>query len=201
MLEVGRPAEGETVVVSAAAGATGSVAGQIARIQGARVVGITGSDAKNEVVVDRLGFDAAVNYRSDTFRKDLRAQCPSGVDVYFDNVGGSTLETMLRLMNVHGRIACCGAVSQYDTADPGPGPSGIPGLLVTKRLRVEGFLVSDFFAGWSAAEERLSGWIESGELTVLEDVMDGLESAPNALVCLLAGDNIGKRIVRVAPDP
>src|SRR5262245_22515637 len=126
MLEVGRPARGETVVVSAAAGATGSVAGQVARIQGARVVGITGSDEKNRVVVDRLGFDAAVNYRSDAFRKDLRAQCPNGVDVYFDNVGGSTLETMLRLMNVHGRIACCGAVSQYDTSDPGPGPSGYP---------------------------------------------------------------------------
>jgi NADPH-dependent curcumin reductase CurA len=201
MLEVGRPAEGETVVVSAAAGATGSVAGQLARIQGARVVGITGSDAKNKVVVDKLGFDAAVNYRSDTFRKDLRAQCHSGVDVYFDNVGGSTLETMLRLMNVHGRIACCGAVSQYDTSDPGPGPSGIPGLLVTKRLRAEGFLVSDFFADWASAEDRLAAWMESGELTALEDVMDGLESAPHALVGLLAGDNVGKRIVRVAPDP
>jgi hypothetical protein len=177
------------------------VAGQVARIQGARVVGITGSDAKNNVLTDRLGFDAAINYRSDTFRTDLRSQCPSGVDVYFDNVGGSTLETMLRLMNVHGRIACCGAVSQYDTSDPGPGPSGIPGLLVTKRLRAEGFLVSDFFADWPAAEDRLAGWIESGELTVLEDVMDGLESAPRALVGLLAGENIGKRIVRLVPDP
>jgi hypothetical protein len=121
--------------------------------------------------------------------------------VYFDNVGGSTLETMLRLMNVHGRIACCGAVSQYDTSDPGPGPSGIPGLLVTKRLRAEGFLVSDFFADWASAEDRLAAWMESGELTALEDVMDGLESAPHALVGLLAGDNVGKRIVRVAPDP
>jgi NADPH-dependent curcumin reductase CurA len=201
MLEVGRPAPGETVVVSAAAGATGSVAGQVARIAGARVVGITGSDAKNSVLVDECGFDAAVNYRSDTFRKDLRAACPNGADVYFDNVGGTTLETMLRVMNVHGRIACCGAVSQYDTSDPGPGPSGVPGLLVTKRLRAEGFLVSDFMADWAAAEDRLAGWIASGELTVLEDVMEGLEMAPAALVGILAGDNIGKRIVRVAPDP
>ena len=201
VLEVGRPKDGETFVVSAAAGATGSVAGQIARIQGARVVGIAGSDDKNRMLEQDLGFEATVNHRSQSLREDLAAACPNGIDVYFDNVGGRVLEAVLPLMRTHGRIACCGAVSQYDSATPAPGPAGVPGQLIVKRLRMEGFLVSDFIGEWAKAQEQLAAWVASGELKVLEDVVEGLESAPGALVGILAGDNVGKRMVRVAPDP
>src|SRR5690606_32629431 len=138
LLDVGRPRPGETVVVSAAAGATGSIVGQIARLAGARVVGITGSQAKAEVLLDQLGFDAVVNHRDDDVRRALRAACPDGVDVYFDNVGGPLLDTVIRTMNERGRIVCCGAASQYDGAAPQAGPASVPGLLVTRRLRMEG---------------------------------------------------------------
>jgi NADPH-dependent curcumin reductase CurA len=201
MLNIGQPRSGETVVVSAAAGATGSVAGQIARIKGARVVGVTGSDDKNRLLERDLSFDATVNHRSDKLRQDLAAACPNGIDVYFDNVGGRVLEAVLPLMRTHGRIACCGSVSQYDSAAPAPGPVGVPGQLIVKRLRMEGFLVSDYIGEWAKAQEELAAWVTSGELKVLEDVVEGLDSAPKALVGMLAGDNVGKRIVRVAPDP
>ena len=205
LLRVGRPVAGETVLVSAAAGATGNVVGQIARIKGCRVVGITGSDAKGKLLVDELGFDAAVNHRSSTLADDLRGSCPDGVDVYFDNVGGPLLQQVLRRLGMGGRVVCCGAVSQYDTGDPaaaaGPGIYGIPGLIVTKRLRLEGFIVSDYAADWPDVVKELAGWIASGELRVLEDIFDGLDRAPAALVGLLAGDNVGKRLVRVGPDP
>ncbi|MGH9818417.1 MAG: NADP-dependent oxidoreductase, partial [Candidatus Acidiferrales bacterium] len=189
MLNVAQPRSGETVVVSAAAGATGSVAGQIARIHGARVVGVTGSDDKNAMLERDLGFDATVNHRSQTLRQDLAAACPNGIDVYFDNVGGRVLEAVLPLMKTHGRIACCGAVSQYDSATPAPGPAGVPAQLIVKRLRMEGFLVSDYIGEWGKAQEQLAAWIPSGELKVLEDVVEGLESAPRALIGILAGDN------------
>jgi NADPH-dependent curcumin reductase CurA len=201
MLDVGRPQKGETVVVSAAAGATGSVAGQIARIIGARVVGVTGSDDKNRLLERDLGFDATVNHRSEKLRDELASDCPNGIDVYFDNVGGRVLEAVLPLMRTHGRIVCCGAVSQYDSASPAPGPAGVPGQLIVKRLRMEGFLVSDYIGDWAKAQEQLAAWIASGELKVLEDVVEGLDSAPRALIGILAGDNVGKRMVRVAPDP
>jgi NADPH-dependent curcumin reductase CurA len=201
LLDVGRPQKGETVVVSAAAGATGSVAGQIARIAGARVVGVTGSDDKNRLLERDLGFDATVNHRGEKLREDIAAACPNGIDVYFDNVGGRVLEAVLPLMRTHGRIVCCGAVSQYDSATPSPGPAGVPGQLIVKRLRMEGFLVSDFVADWPKAQGQLASWVASGQLKVLEDVVEGLESAPRALIGILAGDNVGKRMVRVAPDP
>lgn len=203
LLRVGQVQPGETVLVSAAAGATGNVVGQIARIKGARVVGVTGSDSKNRMLVDELGFDAAANHRSSTFGEELRQVCPDGVDVYFDNVGGPVLERALRLLKLRGRVVCCGAVSQYDTGNPAgaSGIHGVPGLIVTKRLRMEGFIVSDFIREWPQASRDLAGWIASGELQVLEDVVEGLERAPEALVGLLAGDNIGKRMVRIGPDP
>ena len=193
MLEVGRPADGETVVVSAAVGVMGVSLGNLPAFT-VRGWSVSLVPTRSEVLVDTLGFDASVNYRSDTFRKDLRGQCPSGVDVYFDNArGGSTLETMLRLMNVHGRIACCGAVSQYDTSDPGPGPSGVPG---THRDRIgcvfEGFLASDFPGG--RPRKTPGGAGPSGCADRLEDVMDGRSRPPRVGLGLLAGDNIsGKR--------
>ena len=197
LLECGRPKAGETVVVSAAAGSVGSIVGQIAKIKGCRVVGIAGGAAKCALLQTELGFDAAVDYKAGDTRRALRAACPSGIDVYFDNVGGDVLEACLFNMNVHGRIACCGAVSQYDGAAPPHGPRGVPGLIVTKRLTLTGFVVMDFYAKREAALADLQGWVKSGELKVREDVMDGLESLPQALIGLLAGDNIGKRIVKV----
>lgn len=201
LLEVGRPKEGETVVVSAAAGAVGNVVGQIAKIKGCRVVGIAGSDEKCEWLTGDLGFDAGINYKTEKVFEPLKKNCPKGIDVYFDNVGGEILEAVLFQMNLHGRIACCGVVSQYDTATPGPGPRGVPGLLVTKRLRMEGFIVMDFFQKRAAATKELAGWIADGRLEVREDILEGLESAPGGLIGLLHGENIGKRMVRVGPEP
>jgi NADPH-dependent curcumin reductase CurA len=200
LLDVGRPEPGETVVVSAAAGATGSLVGQLARIRGCRVVGVAGSDEKNRWLVDALGFDAAVDYKAEDFRAQLKAACPDGVDVYFDNTGGAVLGAVLFRMNMRGRIVCCGVVSQYDTSTPEPGPYGIPGLLVTKRLRMEGFLVFDYYDQRDEALAELAGWLESGELVATEDVLEGLDQAPAGLVGLLAGENLGKRMIHVA-DP
>jgi NADPH-dependent curcumin reductase CurA len=198
LLRVGAPVAGETVVVSAAAGATGNVAGQLAKRAGCRVVGIAGAPEKLAFLVDELGFDAAVSYRDSSMRAALKDACPNGVDIYFDNTGGPTLEVVLSRMNLHGRIVCCGVVSQYDTDNPASGPPGVPGLLVTKRLRMEGFIVMDYFADREAAEADLADAVANGEIKVVEDVIDGLEHAPQALVGQLAGENVGKRIVRVA---
>lgn len=201
LLDIGRPKKGETVAVSAAAGATGNVVGQIARIKGCRVVGISGSDDKNVMLQHDLGFDATVNYKSETLRDDLRAACPDGIDVYFDNVGGPLLDTVLTRMNLHGRVVCCGSVSQYDIEGKPAGSRLVPGLVVVNRLRLEGFIVNDFEDRYAEAESQLAAWIASGDLKVLEEVIDGLDSAPAALIGLLAGANTGKRMVRVGPDP
>ncbi len=198
LLDCGRPKAGETVVVSAAAGAVGSIVGQIARLKGARVVGVAGGEAKCAMLTRELGYDAAVDYRAGDTRRALRAACPDGIDVYFDNVGGDVLEACLFNMNLHGRIACCGAVSQYDGAPPPHGPRGVPGLIVTKRLTLTGFVVMDFYDRKDAALSELREWVKSGELKVREDVIDGLENLPSALIGLLAGENIGKRMVKVA---
>ena len=198
LIECGRPTAGETVVVSAAAGAVGSIVGQIAKILGCRTVGIAGGAAKCALLTDELGFDAAVDYKAGDTRRALRAACPDGIDVYFDNVGGDVLEACLFNMVNHGRIACCGAVSQYDGAAPRSGPRGVPGLIVTKRLTLTGFIVSDFDDKRDAALAQLKTWVAAGQLRVREDVLQGLDALPGALVGLLAGENIGKRMVKVA---
>jgi NADPH-dependent curcumin reductase CurA len=197
LLECGRPQPGETVVVSAAAGSVGSIVGQIAKIKGCRVVGIAGGAEKGRWLVDELGFDAAVDYKADDFKRQLRGECPDGIDVYFDNTGGAVFEACLFAMKNHGRIACCGALSQYDGAPPPHGPRGIPGLIVTKRLTLRGFVVMDFADQNAKALADLQGWVASGQLKVQEDIVDGLENLPGALIGLLAGDNRGKRMVRV----
>lgn len=194
---VGRVQPGETVVVSAAAGSVGSLVGQIAKLQGARVVGIAGGRAKCDWLVDELGFDAAIDYRTGPLAPQLKTAAPQGVDVYFDNVGGEVLGACLFAMNPHGRIVCCGAVSQYDGATPPHGPRGVPGLIVLKRLLVQGFFLPDHYGERDAAHAQLKAWVESGALRVPEDIIDGLENAPAALVGLLAGENRGKRLVRV----
>jgi NADPH-dependent curcumin reductase CurA len=196
LVQVGRPQAGETVVVSAAAGSVGVFVGQIARALGCRAVGIAGGPDKCRWLIDTLGFDAAADYRGGNLRAELAAACPRGVDVYFDNVGGSVLETALFQMNLHGRVVCCGAVSQYDTQDL-RSPRGVPGLLVVKRLRMEGFIVMDYAHLDAQAEQDLLRWADEGKIRVVEDIIDGLENAPRGLIGLLAGENRGKRMIRV----
>lgn len=198
--KIGHPKPGDTVVVSAAAGSVGIFVGQIAKILGARAVGIAGGPEKCEWLTDVMGFDAAVDYKRNHLAPDLRKAALNGIDVYFDNVGGPILETALFQMNPHGRIVCCGAVSQYDTAAPS-GPRNIPGLLVVKRLKMEGFIALDWPDEVPGAVAELSAWMHKGKLQVAEDVVEGLENAPAALLGLLHGENRGKRMVRVAPDP
>lgn len=198
LLRVGEPKAGETVVVSAAAGSVGHLVGQIAKIRGCRVVGICGSDDKGARLVNHFGFDACVNYRDGGFRNALKAACPDGIDVYFDNTGGDVLAAVLFRMNTFGRIACCGVVSQYDTSNPAGGPRGVPGLLVNKRIRMQGFLVFDYADEYTLARETMLGWMKSGVLKPVQDLREGLAQAPEAFVDLLAGGNFGTRVVRVA---
>lgn len=198
LFDVGRPQAGETVVVSAASGSVGHLVGQLAATEGCRVVGVTGSDDKGARLVDELGFDAFVNHRAEDFRDAFKAATPDGIDVYFDNTGGDILGAALRRMRPHGRIVCCGVVSQYDTDTPDPGPRGVPGLLVNNRVRMEGFLVFDFADRYDEARADLRARLEAGTITSLHDEVDGLEHAPGAFVDLLGGGNVGTRIVRVA---
>ena len=197
LLEVGQPLVGETVMISAAAGSVGHIVGQIAKIKGCKVVGVCGSDEKCKTLTEDLGFDAAVNYKDANFRQNLKDATPDGVDVYFDNTGGMILGSALFRLNSGGRIACCGVVSQYDTSTPEPGPKGIPGLLVNKSIRMQGFLVFDYADKYDEATDNLLEWINSGQLKVLKDELDGLEKAPQGFVDLLAGGNIGTRIVNI----
>ncbi len=197
VLEIGRIRAGESFVVSAAAGATGSIAGQIAKIHGCRTIGIAGGAEKCGWLVKELGFDAAVDYKAGNLRKALRAACPDGIDVYFDNVGGPILETCLPLMSVHGRIVACGSLSNYNDEAPAPGPRGLPGVAVVKRLRLEGFIVLDYAETFPKAEAALAGWMKEGRLKGAVDLLEGFDVLPAALVGLFRGENLGKRIVRI----
>ncbi|HEY5339058.1 MAG TPA: NADP-dependent oxidoreductase [Rhizomicrobium sp.] len=197
LLDVGRPRPGETALVSAAAGAVGAIAGQIAKIAGCRVVGSTGGPEKCKWIVDELGFDAAIDYKTGNIDKALKAACPNGLDVYFDNTGGDMLTAALRRMNVNGRVSCCGAVSQYDTGTPSAGPAGVPGFLVTKRIRMEGFVVMDFYGRREQAEHALAKWVEEGKLKAPVDVVQGFEKMPTALAGMFAGKNKGKLMVKL----
>ncbi len=197
LLDIGQPKAGDTVVVSAAAGSVGHIVGQVAAINGARVVGIAGSAAKCAMLVDELGFDVAINRKDEDFRAAFKAATPDRIDVYFDNVGGPILESALFRMAPGGRIVCCGAASQYDTSSPGPGPRGIPGLLVNNRVRMEGFLVFDYADRYDAARAELAGWVADGRLKPQVTSYDGLDAAPQAFVDLLAGATVGTTVVRV----
>ena len=199
LMQIGKPQAGDTLVVSAAAGSVGNIVGQIGKIKGCRVIGVAGGAEKCNWLTDELGFDAAVDYKAGNLFKDLAAACPDGIDIYFDNTGGAVLETVLFLANNHARIPCCGAISQYDTGTL-QSPRGLPGLLVVKRLRMEGFIVMDYADADEAALTDMRDWVTDGSLKVHEDIMDGLENAPEALISLLNGGNRGKRMVRVAAD-
>ena len=200
LLNVPGIAAGETLLVSAAGGAVGSIVGQIGKIKGAKVVGVAGGREKCDWIVRELGFDACIDYKNDDVAAALKRAAPEGVDVYFDNTGGPILQAALFAMKMHGRISCCGAVSQYDVAAP-KSPAGVPGLLVVKRLKMEGFIVMDFADKDADAERDLSAWTKSGQIKVFEDILEGVESAPRGLVGLLAGENRGKRMIRVGAQP
>lgn len=199
LTECGQPRAGETVLVSAAAGAVGSLVGQVAKAMGCRTIGITGGPEKCALLTEELGFDAALDYKAEgSLRKRLREIAPDGVDVYFDSVAGDILEAAIFNMAMNGRIVCCGAIAHYDGAPPEAGPRGIPGLLVTRRLTMRGFIVFDFDDRRDAALAQLETWVREGRIHVREDIVDGFEQLPDALLGVLAGGNVGKRMVRIA---
>jgi NADPH-dependent curcumin reductase CurA len=196
LLDVGRPQPGQTVVVSAAAGATGSVAAQIAKLKGCRVVGIAGSDDKCAWLTGELGLDAAINHRADGFTDALRAATPDRVDVYFDNVGGWILDAVLRRLAMHARVVLCGAISVYNDDRRPPGPANYLEL-ITQRARMEGFNTFDHWGRFDEITSELAGWVTGGRITSRETVVDGLDRAPEALRMLFEGGNTGKLLVRV----
>ncbi len=197
LLDIADPKPGETVVVSTAAGAVGSIVGQIAKIKGCRVVGIAGADDKCKWIVDDLGFDAAINYKTQDVAKELRKACPNKIDVYFDNVGGDILNTVLGMINIHARISICGAITQYNATAPVPGPSNYLTLL-TKRSTMQGFVVLDYQARFMEGIMQISQWLMQGKIKHREDIVDGLENAPKAMHKLFNGTNTGKLIVKIA---
>lgn len=197
LLDVGRPRSGETVVVSGAAGATGSVAGQIARLKGCRVVGIAGGPEKCRWLTDEARFDAAVDYREENVFDRLGELCPDGIDVFFDNVGGPILDAALAHLALRGRVVLCGAISGYNRSKPAPGPRSYPNLII-QRGRMEGFIVLDSLHRAPEALAELGPWVRSGELKVQVDIQEGLENAPHTLNRLFTGANRGKQLLKVA---
>lgn len=185
--------------MSAASGAVGAIVGQIAKLKGCRVVGIAGAKEKCDYVVAELGFDACVSHHSDTLPEDLAAACPKGVDVYFENVGGKVFQAVSRLLNVHARIPVCGVISEYNQPAPSPGPSLLS--LLTNRVMIRGFIVGDHAERQGDFLRECGQWIREGTLKYREDIVDGLEHAPEALLRLFDGRNFGKLLVRVSPDP
>jgi len=197
LLEVGQPKEGETVVVSGAAGAVGSLVGQIAKIKGCRVVGIAGGEKKCALLVDDLGYDAAIDYKSQDVQKSLKEQCPGGVDIYFDNVGGDILDAVLSRINRGARIPICGAISQYNNTTPINGPKNYLYLLVN-RARMEGFIVFDFASRYKEAAKEMAAWLAQGKLKSKEHIVAGIETFPETLLMLFSGENFGKLMIKAA---
>lgn len=200
LLEIGVPKAGETLVVTGAAGAVGSLVGQIGKIAGCRVVGIAGSDEKCAWLTGELGFDAAINYKRENVFKQLRRQCRDGVDICFENVGGAILDTVLAQINNHARIVLCGLISQYNQGTPPPGPSTFGNILI-RRARVEGFIVLDYARRFPEAFAALGTWMAAGRLRYRTDIVDGLQQAPAAVNRLFDGTNTGKLLVRVSAEP
>ena len=199
LLESGQPKAGETVVVSGAAGAVGATVGQIAKIKGCRAVGIAGGAAKCDYVVKDLGFDACIDYKSGSVKDGLRQHCPQGVDVYFDNVGGDILDTVLTRINRKARIVICGAISQYNNTAPVKGPANYLSLLVN-RARMEGIVVFDYADRYHLGAQEMAQWMREGKLKSKEDIVEGLETFPDQLLKLFTGENFGKLVLKVAGD-
>jgi NADPH-dependent curcumin reductase len=196
LLEIGQPKPGETLVVAAASGAVGSAVGQIARIKGARAVGVAGGAEKCRFVVQELGFDACIDHRASDLAEQLAAACPKGVDVYFENVGGAVQQAVWPLLNDFARVPVCGVIAQYNATGPSPGPD--IATILRKRLLVRGFIVWDFAARQGDFLRDMAQWIREGKVKYREDIVDGLEKAPQAFLGLLEGKNFGKLVVKVA---
>ncbi|RKZ49809.1 MAG: NADP-dependent oxidoreductase [Gammaproteobacteria bacterium] len=196
LLDITEPQAGETVVVSAAAGAVGSIVGQIARIKGCHVVGIAGTDEKCQWITEELGFDQAINYKTENVAEALKRTCPNGIDIYFDNVGGDILDACLKLMNLKGRISTCGLISQYNATEDVPGPKNYP-MILMQRLKVQGFIILDYVDRYPEAISALSQWLAEGKIKVRLDVIDGLENALDTVKKLYTGANSGKLMIRV----
>ena len=199
LMDIGQPKPGETVVVSAASGAVGAVVGQLAKIKGCRAVGVAGSPDKCKYVVDELGFDACVNYKTDDLVPALKNACPNGVDIYFENVGGAVFAAILRVINKGARIPLCGIISEYNATGNPAGPNLRP--LLVHRATIRGFIVSDHADRAPAFLQEVAPLVISGRIKFREDIVDGLDNAPSAFIGLLQGKNFGKLMVRVSPDP
>ena len=199
LLDIGKPKAGDTVVVSGAAGAVGAVVGQIAKIKDCRVVGIAGGREKCDYLVNELGFDAAIDYKSEDVKKALAERCPQGIDVYFDNVGGDILDAALTRLARQARIVICGAISQYNNTTPVKGPANYLSLLVN-RASMTGMVVFDYADRYGEAAREMAGWMAAGRLKSREDVVTGLEKFPEALLMLFKGENTGKLVLQVASE-
>ena len=196
LLDVGAPKSGDTVVISGAAGAVGSVAGQIAKIKGCRVIGIAGGQQKCQSLITELGFDGVIDYKNEDVLAGLKRECPQGVNVYFDNVGGDILDAVLSRLAPKARVVICGAISQYNNTTAVKGPSNYLSLLVN-RARMEGFVVMDYANRFAAAGQEMAGWMSEGKLKSREDIVDGLETFPETLQKLFKGENFGKLVLKV----
>lgn len=204
LANIGQPRSGETLVVAAASGAVGSVVGQIGRIRGCRVVGIAGGHEKCDFVTRELGFDECLDHRAPDLAGRLKAACPQGIDIYFENVGGVVFEAVLPLLNRFARVPVCGLVAQYNATDQPAGPNRVPALMqkvLVDRLTLRGFIVSDYASQYPQFLTDVSGWLQQGQMKYKEDITDGLEHAPRELIGLLRGENFGKKIIRVSDDP
>ena len=204
LLNIGKPQPGETLVVAAASGAVGSVVGQIAKVKGCRVIGIAGGEQKCRFVKEELGFDGCLDHRQPNLAERLQAACPHDIDIYFENVGGAVFDAVLPLLNNFARIPVCGLIAHYNATELLAGPDRVPLLMrniLAKRLTFRGFLVFDYGSQFGDFITDMSGWLRDGRVKYREDITDGLENAPRELVGLLKGENFGKKIIRVSPDP
>ncbi|HJO03328.1 MAG TPA: NADP-dependent oxidoreductase [Acidobacteriota bacterium] len=200
LLDIGKPKVGETLLVSAAAGAVGSLVGQLGKIKGCRVVGSTGSPEKVELLTGELGFDAAFNYKGADLRRELAESCPDGIDVYFENVGGPMLEAVLAHMNPFGRIPVCGMIAHYNDEEPTPGPTNLFSV-ISKRLLMQGFICTDRFDRLGDFTQDVGGWLREGRVKHRETIVEGIDHAADAFIGLLQGENTGKMLVQVGDDP
>ncbi|MGB8634706.1 MAG: NADP-dependent oxidoreductase [Rhodanobacteraceae bacterium] len=204
LLDIGQPQAGETVVVAAASGAVGSVVGQIAKLKGCRIVGIAGGEKKCRYVTETLGFDACLDHHEDKLDERLAAACPDGIDVYFESVGGAVFDAVMPLLNSKARVPLCGLVAGYNATELPPGPDRLPllmGTMLKKRIRMQGFIIFDDYGDrYGEFAKAMGTWVAEGKMHYREDVVEGLEKAPEAFIGMLEGSNFGKLVVRVGPD-
>jgi NADPH-dependent curcumin reductase CurA len=204
LLNIGKPQPGETLVVAAASGAVGSVVGQVAKIKGCRVIGIAGGEQKCRFVEEELGFDGCLDHRQSNLAERLQTACPNGIDIYFENVSGAVFDAVLPLLNNFARIPVCGLIAHYNATELPAGPDRVPLLMrdiLVKRLTFRGFIVWDYSSQFREFITDMSGWLREGRVKYREDITDGLENAPRELIGLLRGENFGKKLIRVSPDP